>query len=274
MSLFRSFWFRIEGKREDISPALIRFLVKLFTLQTSTFIIIFGRRGTGKTDLGLLIIEILYRIGIIKHVSTNTKILDSPFPIKEITNLEDLKYWGENNRGRKLFLFDEIAKAMPRRRPMSRLNVELINKFQVLRKHKLSVVATTINEDILDSMAMRDDTLDARFIKKFFPSGHKLKCKIAYFRHLLTDEEITLTDLPSTSVKFDSWDSSPFTEKPLSTKPVFKDKDMELVYRWALGETYKELGVHRQKLTRAKRKIIKFFIENQRHMSHNKERGT
>ena len=54
---------------------------------------------------------------------------------------------------------------------------------------------------------------------------------------------------------------------------MFKDKDMELVYRWAKGETYKELGVHKQRLTRAKRKIIKFFIENQRHMSHNKERG-
>ena len=63
---------------------------------------------------------------------------------------------------------------------MSKLNVDLINKFQVLRKHKLSLVATTINEEILDSMAMKDDTLAAVFDKPFYPEGHPKKGKIAY----------------------------------------------------------------------------------------------
>ena len=75
---------------------------------------------------------------------------------------------------------------------MLKLNVDLINKFQVLRKHKLSLVATTINEEILDSMAMKDDTLVAVFDKPFYPEWHPKKGKIAYFRHLITGEELTL----------------------------------------------------------------------------------
>ena len=60
---------------------------------------------------------------------------------------------------------------------MSKLNVDLINKFQVLRKHELSLVATTINEEILDSIAMKDDTLVAVFDKQFYPEGHPKKKK-------------------------------------------------------------------------------------------------
>lgn len=272
-SLWVSFWDKVDGKRNDLAHNFILFVKRIFTIQISTFILILGRRGTGKTDLALLFAEILYRAHIIKYIATNTKIIDSPFPITHIDNLEDLDYWGQTKKGRKLFIFDEIADAMSRRRPMARLTVELIKKFNKLRKHKLSIIATTISDSILDSAAMDQDLLDAVFNRPFFPEKHPIKCKIAYYNNFLTGESITLEDLPKTSVDFDSWDSSPFTEKPMKTKAQFKDKDMQDVYEYSQGKTCKDLGLHPMQINRKVRKILQYFFEKHVHVSHNKGSG-
>lgn len=253
----------MEGKRADINPEFAKVIKRLFVMQDSTFVIVFGRRGTGKTALALLTVEILYNLGLVKHVATNTKIYDSPFPIKHIDNLEDLRYWAKTNYGRKIFIFDEIADAMSRRRPMAHLTVELIKQFNKLRKYKLSITGTTISKSVLDSAAMDHDLLDAVFDKPFFPKNHPLACKIAHYTNFLTGEELTIEDLPNTTVNFDSYDASPFTEKPKINPRKFKDEDMRLVYEWAQGKTGKALGLHPMQLNRKVRKILCHFFENQ-----------
>lgn len=251
----------IEGKRYDISPDLITCIRKLFTAQDSTFGLILGKRGTGKTDKALLITEILKTLGIVRHVATNTKIYSSPFPIQHIDNLQDLDYWGANNKGRKVFVFDEIADAMSRRRPMAHMTVELIKKFNKLRKHKLSIVGTTISESVLDSSATDQDLIDFVFNCVWFPKGHSQARKIAHYNNLLTGESITWEGFPRTSVDFDSWDSSPFTETPSISKQQFKDEDMKIVYEWANGKTAKQLDLHPMQLNRKTRKIMKYLFE-------------
>lgn len=267
------FWASIDGRREDITYEFIAHIKRLLRSQDSVFVLIIGRRGTGKTDLALLIAEIAYLENIVYNVSTNTKILNSSFPIEHIDNLQDLDYWGQTKKGRKLFIFDEIADAMSRRRPMASLTVELIKKFNKLRKHKLSIIATTISKDVLDNAAMARDLLDAVYRKEWKPKGNPQIYKIAHYDNYLNGESVTLGDLPPTSVHFDSYDSSPFSEKPIESKRAFKDKDMELIYLWSKGATYKELGVHPQQLTRAKKKIIPILIESYLHASHNKGSG-
>lgn len=267
------FWASVDGQRQDITLEFLGHIKRLFLSQDSIFILIFGRRGTGKTDLALLLAELTYYQGIVKHIATNTRILDSNFPIDKIDNLQDLDYWGQKRKGRKLFVFDEIADAMSRRRPMASLSVELIKKFNKLRKHKLSVVATTISKEVLDKAAMSRDLLDATYRKVWKPKTNPQIYKIAYYDNFLNGESITFGDLPPTSVDFDSWDGSEFSEKPTQTKRAFKDKDMEIVSRWANGETYKDLGVHPQQLTRAKKKIIRILIDNYFHASRNKGSG-
>lgn len=232
-------------------------------MQDSTFVLILGRRGTGKTALALLIAEILYNLGLVRHISTNTKIYNSAFPIKHIDNLEDLEYWGKTNKGRKVFIFDEIADAMSRRRPMAHLTVELIKKFNKLRKHKLSIVGSTISDSVLDSAAMDNDLLDAVFRKVFFPKNHPQSCKIAYYTNFLNGDEIQITDIPNTSIDFDSWDASPFSERPKIDKRQFKDEDMRLVYEWAQGKSSKDLGLHPMQIHRKLKKILNYFFENQ-----------
>ena len=238
------------------------FIVHLFVRQISGFIIILGRRGTGKTDLSLLIAEILVSRGKVDHVATNIKIYEAPFPILEIDNLDDLKKWAKETGGHKLFLFDEIGKGMTRRRPMSSLNVALIHQFHILRKYKLSIVATTINDEYVDNAILGQDILDGYFLKPNFRNP-----KVALYQDYLEMIELDVYDLPKTTVKFDTWDSAPFREHSKNLTPQFKDKDLELLWKWSQGHMYKDLEVHPMKINRLCRKFIKESLESKVHSS-------
>lgn len=251
-----------EQKRTDINEELANLFISLFKKQDATFISIFGRRGTGKTALALLICEILRESGLIKNFATNTKVYSSPFPIKEITDLETLTYWSKTVYGRKLFLFDEIADAMSRRRPMAHLTVELLKKFNKLRKYKLSVIGTTITQKLLDRAVLDRDLLDATINKPLIEN-----VKFALYQNLLNYDCYNLTDLPNTNIDFDSYDTSPFTDKPLASKRKFKDKDMALLWEWVNGKTSTELGLHSMQIHRKVKKVLKYFLEKEPHPS-------
>jgi len=246
----------------QLKPEFIKFITYLFTRGTSAFIIILGRRETGKTDFALLIAEILYKAGIMKHFATNIKLYSAPFPFTRLDNLDDLRSWAESNRGRKLFLFDEFGKAMRRRTPMSRLNVKLIDDFQVLRKFKQSTIAITVNEKYIDNVALGSDILDGYFIKPNYQNQ-----KIAYYYDCLENYGKSISGIPGTSVKFDTWDVAPFKEHGKTIKPIFKDKDRQVLWDWSHGMTYKDLKVHPQRINRLTRKLIKEVLEKEVHTS-------
>ena len=94
---------------EQLNSEFIDIIKHLFVRGTSAFLIIFGRRETGKTDFSLLIAEILHERSIIEHFATNIKIYNPPFPIQHITNLDDLRLWAKDTPGKKLFIFDEFG---------------------------------------------------------------------------------------------------------------------------------------------------------------------
>jgi len=246
----------------QLKQEFISFIVHLFTRGTSAFLIILGRRETGKTDFALLIAEILYNKSIIKHIATNIKIKSAPFPITHITNLDDLRYWAENTRGKKLFLFDEFGKAMRRRTPMSSLNVKLIDDFQVLRKFKQSTIAITVNEKYCDNVALGSDILDGYFIKPNYQNQ-----KIAYYYDCLENYGKSINGIPGTSIDFDTWDVAPFKEHGPTIKPQFKDHDLEVVYEWSHGKTAKDLGLHSMQLHRILKKYCKELTEREPHVA-------
>ena len=233
----------------------------LFTRATSAFIIIFGRRETGKTDMALLIAEILYDSGF-KNFATNIKIYESPFPFTHVDNLDDLQFWAKNTPGKKVFIFDEFGKAMRRRSPMSSLNIKLIDHFQVLRKYKLSTIAITVNQKYVDNVALGSDVLDGFFEKPNY--GNQ---KVASYVDCLHDFTKTITDIPGTSIKFDTWDVAPFKEHGKKLKPRFKDKDLAILWDWSHGLSYKTLGLHPMKVNRLTRKYIKESLERDVHTS-------
>jgi len=245
--------------RLDTPVKLIKYL---FTRGTSAFIIIFGRRETGKTDFALLIAEIVFKAGIIEHFATNIKIYSSLFHIEHITNLDNLTLWCKNTRGKKLFLFDEFGKAMRRRSPMSRLNIKLIDHFQILRKYKLSTLAITVNEKFVDNVALGSDILDGAFLKPNYKNQ-----KIALYRDYLEYFTKSINGIPGTSIKFDTWDVAPFKEYGINTKPKFKDRELEVVWEWSHGKTAKDLGLHSMELHRILKKYCKEVSERESHVS-------
>lgn len=248
---------------ELLSDQFITDIRYLFERGTAAFIIIFGRRETGKTDLALLIMEIVHELGLVKHFAANVPIENTPFEIRYINNLDDLRFWAHDNIGRKYFLFDELGKAMKRRSPMSSLNIELIDELQTLRKDKLNIVATTVNEKYVDQTALGDDVLDGVFRKE-----NPFNPKIAVYQDYLEDFFKDYNSLPGTSLKFNTWDRGKFTEHPIGKRLGFKDKDLELLWNWCQGKKISELGVHQQQFKRVVQKYVKEMLEKEGHTSH------
>lgn len=244
----------INGR--ELTNNFVKIFTYLFSRQISNYYIVFGRRGSGKTDFALLIAEILYHFKLAKWFATNTEILSSPFIIEHIDNLEDLMFWASETKGRKLFIYDEVGKTVGRRTPMSSLNVRLINEFQTIRKHKLSIIATTIDESNTDKAILNESVLDGVFVKPDFENPKK-----AYFIDYLRNRNPPpFYFIPKTVVKFDTWNSSPFKEYGKHRKPTFKDKDIQDVWEWCNGRSYKDLGLHPMELNRKVRKICKTLL--------------
>lgn len=236
---------------------LIKYLWQRGVSKDSVFIVVFGRRGTGKTDFSLLLCEILYTLGIIQHFATNIKIYSSPFPIEHINNLEDLTLWAETHSGRKMFILDEAGRSMPRRSPMSKMNVEILKKLQIIRKYKLSLQFVTPNEIFIDSATLGSDLLDGVFLKPNFKNQ-----KILLYVDQLEGFRLSVYGIPPTSIKFDTWDSADFTLKRLIINPLFSDQDHALLWRWANGETLKEIDVHPEAFRRINRKFLREHLKN------------
>jgi len=248
---------------EQLNEEFTTLITHLFTRGTSAFIIIFGRRETGKTDFSLLIAEILYGKGIIENFATNIKIYKSPFEIKHITNLDDLRLWCRETSGKKLFIFDEFGKAFRRRTPMSSLNVKLIDELQILRKYKLSTIAVTVDEKYIDQTALGSDILDGIVIKPDYQNP-----KVALYLDNLENFRKRITGIPRTSIDFDTWDVAPFKEHGPKEKPQFKERELNILWEWSHGKTSKELGLHKMEIHRILEKFVKEVLERANHESH------
>lgn len=232
----------------------------VFKRQESTVLITFGRRQSGKTDFNLLIAEMLHDLELVEEFATNIKIYDSPFEIKKITCLPELEDWGKSNARRKLFILDEAGRAFKRRTPMSKINVEMIDKLQIVRKYKMSILQIATAEKFVDSAGLDPSVLDGYIVKPYFNNP-----TVAMYTDLLEDWQKKLVEIPSTRIKFDTWDTAPFTLNRTIEKGSFQNKDMEIAYEWLHGANAKQLGLHRMQLTRTLRKVLSTFFEKQGH---------
>ena len=244
-----------------------KIFIDLFQHTLSVCFMILGRRDTGKTDFSLLIMEILEKFNLISNFATNINIYESPFDVKYITNLDDLEFWCRNTPGRKLFILDEAGTSLRRRSPMSKLNIKLLDNLQILRKYKLSLFLIAPGEKYIDSATLGSDVLDAVIVKPY-PKNRK----VALYQNVMEDEEIWITEIPSTHLKFNTWDVARFTMHGETTKPKFKDKDLEILWEWSHGKTHKALGIHPWQLNRIVRKYVKTNLEMTVHTTHNRDR--
>lgn len=250
-------------KPQTLTKKFKKLINYLFTRGTSTFILILGRRESGKTDMALLISEILYSSNTFKMFASNVKLEKPPFRFDYIINLPDLETWAASSKGHKLFILDEAGKAFRRRTPMSKLNIELIDKLQTLRKYQLSFIFIAPHEKYIDGAGLGSDVLDGVFIKPYFRNP-----KVALYEDKLEGFDFMVKSLPPTSLDFDTWDVAPFNLKRQKPDPANSGEDYNILWEFSHGRTIKDLKVHPQEINRIMRKFVKDTLESQPHTSH------
>lgn len=241
------------------------FILKLFSHGDSVAVVIFGRRGTGKTDNALFIAEILEKHHKVFDFATNIHVYKSLFPIEYITNMEDLETWASVGARRKLFILDEAGKAFKRRSPMSKLNLKIMDNLQTLRKFKLSIIFIAPDEKYIDSAGLGSDVLDGIIFKPEFKNP-----KVALYHDLQNYSSEAFTNLPQTNIEFNTWDIATFTLKSDKPKTPFTDKELAILEQLGGGVLRNKIPYHHEEINRTIRKFAKLYIEYRHHKKEHK----
>jgi len=205
-------------------PKPLRFILSLDGFN----IFIEGKKGSGKTNIAILLLELCREYGLRTRFASNIEIYEKPpedeekrksyVPIEYINNYPDLEKWLKEKKGRKLYVLDEAGKHMPRLRFMSTQNVKIMQTVQLVRHYDGGLILIAPSSKLVDSNFMNTDLLDAR-IRKL---GNKKRTKkIAKVIDIYNGNVYFLYDLPKTSIKHNSKTDAIFTmEKKVDLKTL------------------------------------------------------
>ncbi|MBS3130957.1 AAA family ATPase [Candidatus Woesearchaeota archaeon] len=158
---------------------------------TSLIMLIIGKRGSGKTSLGMKLLELFHKESKRKCYTIGYKTTKLPWWLKKADKIEDIP----NNS---IALFDEGAILFSARESMKALNKELSKVMAIARHKNLTLILITQNSAMIDLNVLRlADTLllkepsllQAKFERKGLneifdkikPDFDKLKEKKAHF---------------------------------------------------------------------------------------------
>jgi hypothetical protein len=168
-----------------------------------------GPKGKGKTNFALLLAEVCYAFKYRVHIATNIQ-CESYF-IKRITNWPDLQHWNIHTKGKKLYILDESGEHIARMGFMTSKNRQFMDMLQKIRHFDCGFVGIAPSSKRVDSGFLNTDILDAQIKKISMTSA-----KVVDYTH---NDSYFLTDLPRTSIKYNSKDLALFTmEKPEDEK--------------------------------------------------------
>jgi len=239
-------------------------LNRIFNLPAS-IVLITGDWKTGKTDFGLLLFEELMRLGIIKKGASNVITTDSE--IQHIQDMYSLRSWMYGDRIPKMFLYDESITGTPKRRAMSKLNVDWLKHIiPELSKGKGKLVVITQELDFTESVFYHPTFLRGMF--------RKINRKTAILNSPLLKTEVTFHDVPRTSVGFDPYVIATFrSEKILDTSKMTEGEKVATLY--AQGSSMDEIGKsfnppkHRYAIARILRKHLQTIKELKSQVTYN-----
>ena len=226
-------------------------LYKLFSVPG--VVLVEGIGKVGKTDFTLKVAKDLTilprRAGnlnepLITEVASN---IDTEGYFLQIADLISIKSWLYSSQRRKLYLFDEANEYLSNLRVMSSSNVAFTRLLpQVTKAHARMIV---IGHDFggIDKNVLREAWCKGKFIKT--------SLKTALLLSNMFTQTIEFHNIERTSVPFDPYAVAPFQEKP-DAGVYFKDEDKQLLWKWANGSNYKELGLMPMQLHRRLKKYI------------------
>ena len=211
-------------------------------------VFITGRHGRGKTDFGLLIAEILLKNGIIKKFGSNIKVLDSKgYDYTHITNLVRLKRWLKKpKRIHKAFILDEAGIHADRRNPLGRLTREFRYLGFLLRKYRCKLMLISQRSKDIESTFADTDIWLGTF--------KKISKTEAILISNIFEEPYYISDIPKTSIQFDTYDIAPFTLEPEKLSEEMDTFEMKILCDWLECGSYnkvaKKYGMFAQEVKR------------------------
>lgn len=234
-------------------------LHKLFNYPS--VVLIGGTWKSGKTDFALKISNDLKNLDykgkkLINEVASNIETFGH-YP--KISDLISIRQWLYGSNKRKLYIMDEASEHLPSRRAMSGKNVGFIQLIPEISKAHARMIVVGHQLLKIDSVLLDEVWCRGAFIK--------LELKKAQLISHLLPQPYVFRNIPATTIKFDPYAIAPFTEQPEGSI-LFKDADKQLLWDYANGKTYKELGLHPMKMSRLLRKYVKSTLENDFHLSH------
>jgi hypothetical protein len=218
-------------------------------------VLIGGTWKVGKTDFSLYIAERLVKAGLVTEVASN---IDTSGTYQYITDLLTLKQWLYSNNRLKLFILDEANEHLPNTGSMTKKSVGTKSIIPQISKAHGRMIIVGHNLMKIDATMLDETWCRGIFFKR--------SLKNATVISNLLERDFNVVDIPPTKVPFDPYVLAPFTERSTG-KFWFKDKDMQLIQRWAYGETCKDLGMHKMELHRMLISYVKNSLENQIHDS-------
>lgn len=203
----------------------------------------------GKTNLGLYISQMLLKYGIVHEVATNINTFGH-YP--QIADLMSLRSWLYRNRFRKLYILDELNVHAPRRRAMSNKNIGILQIIPEISKARARIIG--IGHELLktDKDLMSYGIVRGLFIKTSLKN-------VQLISHLVRGNK-NIINLPATSIKYDPYETAPFTERP-PAEMMFKDEELQLLYKWAKGGTWREYFKHPSECNRFVRRMSLRLLE-------------
>lgn len=178
-------------------------LKRLFR-QSSSVNFISGKRDSGKTDFGLLLLQTGKEAGIFDKIGANVTTRDDP-NIEYICFFDRLEDWLKTP-GRKAFLLDEMGKHLYRMSFMSRMTKMILGICQLVRKFDAHLIGIAPNADLVNKMFFNTDLLDCLM--------EKLSKKTCLVNNMATHSRpYRIEHIPRTSIRFLTKDIALFGEK-------------------------------------------------------------
>jgi hypothetical protein len=165
-----------------------------------------GKKGSGKTNFALLLMEICKAYRYREFFATNIKC--QSYYVDQIINFPDLEAWLKTKHGKKAFILDESGKHVAKMSFMSTQNKSFMNMLQLIRHYDCGFIGIAPSVKRVDSGFLNTDILDAK-VKKISLTA----CKVVDYYN---SECYFLNDLPKTSISHSSKDFALFSmEKEL-----------------------------------------------------------
>lgn len=226
----------------------------------SHFTIITGKNKAGKTTMAFNLMEKAQTLDLgFTGYGSNVHGVKSPFEMDFIQDMETLtEIVGANDKY--LFLFDEMGKSLGKRRFMARLNVDFLDKLQVIRKYRLSMIGCAIGDSV------DREILQPYYLNSWIDKGSRYTKPKATYYDIDLEASREFSNLQRCQTSFKQYSVATFSLEARLQYTDFQDDKKQRIYRWAQGETIKELGLD---ATQFRRDLRAFVLESSRE----KQRG-